>query len=130
VKRKRSSASAGVLTPLELEIMKVLWDFGHCTVADVQARLASDLAYNTVQTMLGVLVRKGRIVRKPTEGRAFLYNASVTRDRAMRTAVSDLVTRMFGGSGEALLLTLIKSRQITHEDIKRASQLLPKEEQK
>jgi BlaI family penicillinase repressor len=121
--------SADVLTPLELEIMKVLWEAGPCTVAGVQERLASDLAYNTVQTMLGVLLRKHRVRRSSAGGRAYLYHASVSRERAIGAALSDLVTRMFGGSGEALLLALIDTRQVTREEIKRASELLPPDEQ-
>lgn len=119
------SKSAMILTPLELEIMKVLWDCGPCTVADVQEHLGSDLAYNSVQTMLTVLTRKHRVRRTPSEGRAFLYHATVTRERAVGTALTDFVTRMFGGSGEALLLALIDSEQITRKDIERASKLLP-----
>lgn len=120
--------SANVLTPLELELMKVLWEAGPSTVADVQKRLDSELAYNTVQTMLSVLIRKHRVRRTRTEGRAFLYQAAVSRERAIGTALSDLVTRMFGGSGEALLLALINTRHVTREDIKRASELLPPEQ--
>lgn len=120
--------SADILTPLELEIMKVLWDAGPCTVAEVQKRLASDLAYNTVQTMLTVLIRKHRVRRTPAGGRAFLYHAAVSRERAVGTALGDLVTRLFGGSGEALLLALVNTRHVTREDIRRASELLPPEE--
>jgi predicted transcriptional regulator len=36
--------SKDVLTPLELQIMQVLWEAGAATVADVQARLPGELA--------------------------------------------------------------------------------------
>lgn len=115
--------SVGVLTPLELEIMQVLWDAGPSTVSDVQARLGSDLAYTTVQTMLNVLLRKKKVRRAPL-GRAFAYQPAISREGATQTAVNDLVSRMFGGSGEALLMALIDTRQITPEQIARASKLL------
>ena len=120
--------SAGVLTPLELKIMQVLWDAGPSTVADVQAKLGSDLAYTTVQTMLNVLLRKKK-VRRAAVGRAFAYQAAVSRERAVGTALKDLVSRMFGGSGEALLMALIDTRQITPEQIARASRLLSKDDE-
>ena len=49
------------LTPLELQIMNVLWDCGPSNVQSVRERLAGPpkLAYTTVQTMLNVLHRKG-----------------------------------------------------------------------
>lgn len=117
--------SAGVLTPLELEIMQVLWDAGPSTVADVQAKLGSDLAYTTVQTMLNVLLRKKKVRRAPV-GRAFAYQPAISRQGATQTALNDLVSRMFGGSSEALLMALIDTRHITPEQIARASKLLNK----
>src|ERR1700730_5921605 len=51
------------LTPLELQIMNVLWDCGPSNVQSVQEKLAGSpkLAYTTVQTMLNVLYRKAEI---------------------------------------------------------------------
>jgi len=59
------------LTPLELEIMKVLWETGPATVQSVQEKLPGEpkLAYTTVQTMLNVLHRKNK-VKRTLKGRA------------------------------------------------------------
>jgi predicted transcriptional regulator len=124
---QRSRAS-GVLTPLELQIMQVLWDGGPGTVAAVQERLGSDLAYTTVQTMLNVLLRKKK-VRRTQQGRAFAYQAAVSRQGATGAAVKDLVSRMFGGSGEALLMALIDAEQITPEELARAARLVSRDEE-
>ena len=113
---------SGVLTPLELQIMQVLWDGGPGAVAEVQARLGGDLAYTTVQTMLNVLPRKKK-VRRAQHGRAFVYQAAVSRDGATKAALSDLVARMFGGSPEALLMALVNTQQLTPEQLARAQRL-------
>jgi len=115
--------TSGVLTPLELEIMQVLWAAGPSPVAAVQERLGGGLAYTTVQTMLNVLLRKKK-VRRTQAGRAFTYEAAVSRDRATTAAITDLMSRMFGGSGEAMLMALINTRAITPEQIERASRLV------
>ena len=115
--------ASGVLTPLELQIMQVLWTAGPSPVAAVQERLGSDLAYTTVQTMLNVLLRKKK-VRRTQVGRAFTYEAAVSRDGATGAALKDLVSRMFGGSGEAMLMALINTQQITPEQIARAAKLV------
>ena len=114
--------TAGVLTPLELRIMQVLWDEGPSTVAAVQDKLGGALAYTTVQTMLNVLLRKKKVARVSV-GRAFEYRAAVSRERAVGAAVKDLVSRMFGGSGEALVMALLDARQITPEALERAAKL-------
>jgi predicted transcriptional regulator len=115
------------LTPLELEIMQVLWQAGPCTVAEVQPKLQAELAYTTVQTMLNVLLRKGK-VKRVQEGRAFRYRPAVTRERASGSAVSDLVKRMFGGSSEALLMAMVDTRQISAEELARVAQRLAEAE--
>jgi BlaI family transcriptional regulator, penicillinase repressor len=111
------------LTPLELEIMQVLWQAGPSTVTEVRPQLKADLAYNTVQTMLNVLLRKGK-VKRIQEGRAFRYRAAVDRKRATGSAVQDLVLRMFGGSPEALLLAMVESRQIGPKELERLNAMV------
>ena len=111
------------LTPLELEIMQVLWQAGPSTVHEVRPQLKGLLAYNTVQTMLNVLLRKGK-VKRVQEGRAFRYRAAVDRKRATGNAVEDLVLRMFGGSPEALLMAMVESRQIGPHELERLNQMV------
>jgi predicted transcriptional regulator len=123
MKLTRQPKTAATLTPLELKIMQVLWVAGPCTVAEVQAKLPSELAYTTVQTMLNVLLRKSKVKRVP-EGRAYRYQPAISRERAAGSAVHDLVKRMFGGSNEALLMAMVDARQISAAELERIAQRL------
>ncbi len=116
------------LTPLELEIMQVLWENGASTVTEVVPKLKAELAYTTVQTMLMVLLRKGK-VKRTQEGRAFRYRPAVSRERASGNAVEDLVRRMFGGSAEALLMAMVDTRQITAQELERLAKKVAAAEQ-
>lgn len=109
-RRKGTSQS---LTPLELEIMQVLWREGPSNVQTVQTNLESGLAYTTVQTVLTVLHQKGR-VKRTLKGRAYEYRPSASRDSVVGQAIKDLIGRMFGGSSEELVMSLVKSKQINH----------------
>ena len=111
------------LTPLELEIMQALWEMGPCTVSEVQPKLREQLAYTTVQTMLNVLLRKKKVKREQ-EGRAFRYRPVVSRERAMGSALNDMVKRMFGGSSEALLMAMVDTQQISAEELARVAERL------
>jgi len=115
VGRKKGSTA---LTPLELQIMQVLWAEGPSNVLQVQKSLSprNDLAYNTVQTMLNVLHRKGR-VKRTLKGRAYVYRTVASRETVLGQAVRDLVERMFGGSSEDLVMSLVKNRQVDLERI-------------
>src|SRR3989442_2387702 len=113
------------LTPLELEIMKVLWEAGPGTVEAVRARLPGPqkLAYTTVQTMLNVLHRKGK-VKRALRGRAYEYRPVVTRGKAASVAIRDLINRPFGGSAESLALSLVEGRALTPGTLARRKRLL------
>jgi predicted transcriptional regulator len=114
------------LTGLELQIMQVIWRLGPSNVSAVQEGLEQELAYTTVQTMLNILQKKGKLRRK-LRGRAFEYSAIVTEAKASSHAISDLVDRMFGGSSEELVMSLIKNRQIDAKKIAELSRRLEEE---
>jgi predicted transcriptional regulator len=108
--------------------MQVLWENGASTVQAVQEKLPGEsLAYTTVQTMLNVLQRKGRVKRKLV-GKAYEYRAVLSRERALREAAGDLLDRMFGGSVDALLMSLVKTRQIDAKKIAKLQQLIDEHE--
>ena len=99
------------LTPLELKLMQALWSLGSGTVTEVQEQMQPVPAYTTVQTMLNILERKGKLSRS-LEGRAFRYRPTLSEAKAHGHAVRDLVDRMFGGSSEELVMSLVKTRQL------------------
>ncbi len=107
------------LTKLELELMQVIWRLGSGSVSAVQAEVERPLAYTTVQTMLNILERKGKL-RRELHGRAYVYSARVTEAKALGQGVRDLIDRMFGGSSEELVMSLLKNGQI---DAKRLAKL-------
>ena len=112
------------LTRLELQIMQVLWHKGPSTVQAVQQSLPGDpLAYTTVQTMLNILQRKGKVKRKLL-GKAYEYRPVLSRDKALREAASDMLDRMFGGSVEALLMSLVKSNQLDVDKLAKVQKLI------
>jgi BlaI family transcriptional regulator, penicillinase repressor len=113
------------LTPLELQIMKVLWEFGPSTVVTVQENLSErpKLAYTTVQTMLNVLHRKGHVKRK-LYGKAFEYEALLSKENASSSAIRDMVDRVFGGSVEDLLMSLLKSKELNPKKLAKLKALI------
>ncbi|ERR1700733_4506043 len=106
------------LTEVEQRLMEIVWATGPATVGQVVEALPEidRPAYNTVQTMMKILERKG-YVKHRAEGRAFVYQAVVDRDAAARTALSQVVQRFFGGSPRALALNLIQGDQLTEDEL-------------
>jgi predicted transcriptional regulator len=115
-------------TPLELEIMKALWAEGPATVQAVHRRMAEtrQLAYNTVQTVLNILHRKGKVARH-SEQRAYIYRALVSREQASAGALQTLVGRLFGGRPEDLVLSMVKNRQLNSKQLAELQRMVEKE---
>jgi predicted transcriptional regulator len=93
--------------------MRVLWDGGAGNVQKVLQGLTGEprLAYTTVQTTLNVLHRKGKVKRKLV-GRAYEYSAIVSQEAANSHAIKDVLQKVFRGSVDDLLLSLVRSKQL------------------
>lgn len=110
-------------TPRELDVMSILWDLGSATVADVQERIGDPLAYTTVLSVLRTLKEKG-YVRHEAEGRAYRYYALVDWRAAGRRELRRLVTKVFKGSPELLLVQLVSDRGMDERELRRLRQLV------
>ncbi len=117
------------LTKREGEIMRIVWNAQSdgVRVRDVaealnRRRRSKPLAYNTVQTMLTILKDKGivRLVEGP--GRAHYYRARVSRDRASRHMVGELVDRLFDGRVQPLLHQLIDEGDLAPAELEQLRQ--------
>ncbi len=125
----RSKKPDQALTPLELEVMNALWETGPATVQTVQAQMSGRvLAYTTVQTMLNILHRKGKVNRK-LKDRAYVYRPVLSRQKAVTQAVGDVLDRFFGGSADSLVLNLVETRHMTAEKLARIQSLLEKSQE-
>ncbi len=122
--RKTRSAQ---LTPLELEIMQILWETGQSNVQVVQHKLKRELAYTTVQTMLNVLHRKGK-VKRILKDRAYFYSATVSERKIIKQSLGDMINRLFGGSAESLVMSLVKTKQLTPEKLAELHNLIGEKE--
>jgi BlaI family penicillinase repressor len=113
------------LAEREAQLMDVLWDRGPSTVNEVQAALADELAYTTVLTMLRKLEAKGYVGHEE-EGRAHRYHALIERTAAQDGALTSLVSRLFKGSSDALLLHLVEREKLSAEQVQRIEEQLRK----
>ena len=110
--------------------MNVLWETGPANVQTVQGHLESrNLAYTTVQTMLNVLHRKGRVTRR-LKDRTYVYRPKLTREKAVTQAVADMLDRFFGGSADSLVMNLLETRHLTPERLAEIQKLLDEPEKK
>src|SRR5690554_5631877 len=92
------------LGDLEVQILERLWAASEPVDArGVLAALAGRrISLSTVQATLERLHRKGLLARQKVS-RAFLYSASVSRERLIGTLINDLAQRLAAGELEPVI---------------------------
>lgn len=113
---------------LELEILKVLWKHAPQTVREIRDALASngrDLAHTTVITTLGKMVDKLQIEKlDPVEGKAFRFAPRIERQEVTTSMLGDVAERLFDGSSEALMLSLLDTSDLDEAELIRLRKML------
>jgi predicted transcriptional regulator len=112
------TTASPTLTPLELEIMKVVWVRGEATGRDVYETLRErrKVAYTTVMTMLRVLETKGHLAKRREEP-AHVYSPTRPKRVVVRSMVREFLDRVFDGSVEPLLVHLVRDRKLTEAQL-------------
>ena len=116
-------------TDRELDIMSVLWRHGSGTVAEVREVLGENVGYTTVLKMLQILQAKNA-VRHEKEGRAHRYFPLVESADAGGSALRRVMNKIFHGSAELLLATLVENREFSDEEIGRMRSILDRAQEK
>jgi len=113
------------LTQAELRLMKILWDRGESTVAEMVAAISAEqaLAYTSVLTTIRILETKGYVSHRQ-EGRAFLYSSCIGEIEASRSEVRHVLHRFFGNSRERLLLSLLGDDEISPGELSRLKEAI------
>ena len=113
----------------ELEVMKVLWELGPSTSAQVIERLGprSNWKPKTIQTLITRLVAKKAIKAEPTEGKAFLYSPLVSAEEYRAYANSSFLKKIYNGSVNLMLASFVKEQRISKEQLEELKKLLDEE---
>ncbi len=112
-------------TPAELEILQVLWEKGPMTVREVLGALkvSRRRAYTSVMSLMNVMAEKGLLSRAP-QGRAFVYDAKVTRRRTRSRMLGDMLDRVFDGSARLMVAHLLEQARPNEEELKEIRRII------
>ena len=113
------------LSGRKLAIMKVLWEHGEASVAQVQKLLPTSppLAYSTVSTVLSRLEQDGFVAHR-SEDRVFYFRAKVTQDEAGQAMVGEMMRRICEGKPSQLVNHLLETDQVSSKELERIKKLI------
>jgi predicted transcriptional regulator len=112
-------------TDAELEILKVLWRRGPCTVREVFDSLSESkqTGYTTVLKFMQIMSEKGLVRRDETE-RAHRYEAALAEEETQRQLVGDLLRRAFDGSAKRLVMQALSTERASAGELDEIRRLL------
>jgi BlaI family transcriptional regulator, penicillinase repressor len=119
------AAASPELSDLQLAIMRVLWDKGDASAADVQLALqrSRPLAITTVSTLLARLEKKG-VVAHRIDGRTFVYRARVSELEMRRKAISGVIRSLFRGNPSEVVGQILSERDVSDADLARMRSMI------
>lgn len=114
------------LTPVEFELMEILWKIKQGTVRDVMAHLPKEreLAYTSVSTMLRILQQKKIVAIEKSNTRQHIYIPALGKDKFAAHTVNKIVTQVFSGNSVEMVAHLVNANHLTQEDINSIQKLL------
>jgi predicted transcriptional regulator len=113
------------LSRRERQIMEILFREGESTPRQVLEKLPDPPSYSAVRAMLRVLETKG-FVRHVPEGKGYLYRPTLSRNRAGKPALENVLATFFDGSTEKAVAALldISRSELSDEELDRLSRLI------
>lgn len=112
-------------TDAELEILRVLWDRGPCTVRQVHDALSDSkqTGYTTILKLLQIMTDKG-LVERNEDQRSHVYTARSPQEHTQRQLVRDLLDRAFGGSARTLVMQALATGKASPQELAEIRRIL------
>ena len=113
------------LTPVEHELMEILWKIRKGTVHDVMENLSKTrkLAYTSVSTMLRIMQQK-KILSAEKNGRQHIYQPLLQKEKFASHSVNKMVEQVFSGSPVEMVAYLMSKNNLTADELAEMQKLI------
>lgn len=119
---KQSSSN---LSRRERQIMDIVYRSSRVTAAEVLEQLPDPPSYSAVRAMLRLLEEKGYL-KHEQDGQRYVYLPTLSREKAKRSALRQLLQTFFDNSAEDAVATLldISGSKLSNDELDRLSHLI------
>ncbi len=107
----------------ELKVMTVLWEKGDTSAKEIAEELRRGVGWSktTTYTVIKKCIDKGAVSRSEPN---FICHAEVSREEAREYETEELINRMYGGSADMLVASLLGSKRLSREEADRLKKLV------
>lgn len=112
-----------------MEVLHHVWDMGEATVKEVRNRILErrEVAYTTIMTVMKNLAEKGYLKYRK-DGVTYVYSPAQEPDSVRTNLIKDLLTKVFKGSPKDLVQALVKSEDLTEDDLSEIKKMIDRME--
>lgn len=118
-------------TESELEILKILWEHGDCTVRQVHELFAAnkEIGYTTTLKLMQIMHGKG-LVGRDERNKTHIYKALVSRENTEQQILGKMINELFDGSAARLVMQALGNHKASDEELEKIKKLLDDMENK
>ena len=118
------------LSRRERQILEVIFRNGRATANDVLAAMPDAPTYTTVRGLLRVLESKGHVRHEEEDGR-YVYFPTMTKQKAAKSVLRNVVSTFFDGSPSRAMAALLGGdRSLSDEELGRLEDLIARARKK
>jgi predicted transcriptional regulator len=105
----------------ELKIMDSLWNEGDKSAKELAGVLAETVGWSktTTYTVIKKCIEKGAVTRSAS---AFICHAAVTKEEARAAETNELINKLYDGSSDRLIASLLGSGELSDAKIEQLRQ--------
>jgi BlaI family penicillinase repressor len=129
--RRPETSPSPKISDAEWTVMKVLWERGTSTLAEVVKELEGRLAWKprTVQSLIRRLTDKGALAVEAV-GREFRYSPAVAQDQCQHEESVSFLDRVFNGRLTPFVAGMMEREEVSKDDLAALRQMLAEAEKK
>ena len=118
------------ITEEELEIMKVLWEYGELTLNKIVEMLSKNENKNksTIKTLLYRLIEKESVKSITNKTKENTYKAIIGKEEYLKKANETFLEKLYNGSTNKLLLNFVEEKKISKKDLQDLLDLIESED--
>jgi BlaI family penicillinase repressor len=122
----RRKSSQHHLSPLELDIMNVVWELGECTSAEVIEAFQKKrpLANTTIRTVMSNIRKKGYIEMVPSVESRIHFRAKVPKQAVARSIVRQMLSNLFDDSPREAIAFLLEGESLEPGELEEIRRLI------
>ncbi len=111
------------LSRRERQIMDIIHRLGKATANEVMEALPNPPSYSTARALLRLMEDKGYL-RHETDGTKYVYLPTLAREKALQSALKQMVQTFFDGSTEQAVAALLSKSKLKQDELDRLSVLI------